>query len=205
MKSNCQCSWTSRNSVPLKTGALSGMEAPVWRWRLVLSSIALSVSCAADNGLSPHDVRLLVPVATGVPRSTLERHAQMGETVRYSDFDSKTLSVVLGFATGEPKEDFRPLVASGQIPPDPWISVSPQIVSWLTSDCLFDIAVENDGIRAKGSFRFRREGLFEGTVLFRAENRHGVWTLTRFELPLQGYYCELVDNDAWRSNLRVRN
>ncbi|MBK9383287.1 MAG: carboxypeptidase regulatory-like domain-containing protein [Planctomycetes bacterium] len=174
------------------------------RWAKI-GGLALVPLLSACGGLQPLDaarVRELVPVATAVPVALLDDFAKNGRQVGIADFESRTLTVVLLLAIGEPKDDFRPLPsASGSETTEPWVLITPKLTTWLPGECLRSIDVENEGERAQGSFRFHRAGMFEGFAEFEAERRDGEWTLTRFRLPLVGLETRLQANGTWRSNL----
>lgn len=174
------------------------------RWTTIVSWIwaPLLFACGGPQPLDEVLVRELVPVATAVPVAEIERLAESGNAASIHTFASRTLTVVLALAIGEPREDFRPLPTTSIGPAtEAWVLITPKLATWIPGECLRAIEVANEGEHARGSFRFHRAGMFEGFAEFEAERRAGEWIFTLFRLPLTGLETRLQATGMWRSNL----
>lgn len=168
----------------------------------ILGALAV-VSCVSASALTESELKELVQVESSVPVEVLERRARIGEIVEFGDFESKSLSVVLAFAVGTPKEDFRPLTDANAVAvTDPWILIERQSVTLLPSHSIFDVSIvhHSEGV-ASGRFRFRREGMFEGFADFKAQRLDGRWSMVHFSLPLAGWSCSKGSDGRWTTNI----
>lgn len=155
-------------------------------------------------------IRRAIPAAASMTRSTWRevsvnagRMTTGASNNRLEFFEDQCLTalLVLGPPTGEANQistEDRGVIGS----PNPADMIdeldSRSPVTVLAEGDLTRFTCEVEGGRARGVVEFEAEGLWRGSVEYRAERRALVWQITEFRLPASRMGVRLVKSGRWR-------